>query len=233
MEEAFPVFIAEAFPQLGKVLPMLLKAPKDPKDVPEYLKSTVLPVLPKQCQPTKLMTDLTLGSGAMGTRVASFVAKCRSMLMPTPGGSDEDQGPPPPVAPIKKCITCKQQYQSLMTDMSVSGSCVTHCQPLLFACLKGVSDDCIHKASACLRCSKNKLQQLYKCEGRDGSSPALEKLTTFTELFKSGTVEQEGVDAFLDDLTQAILKDTILDPAKAKEIWQKASAEPESAPLEP
>jgi len=175
----------------------------------------IVPILPKECQLTKFLTSMALGAGDIGSRVSSFTSECTSALMPAPESSAALEVPPPPAAPVKTCVTCREQFKSLMTDMSNPQSCLMHCQPLLLACFRGVSDGCIHKAVPCMRCGKNKLQQLNKCEGKgEESDPAIAKLDELMGILKTGTVEQEGVDGLLESLTQVLFKGTFLDPAK-------------------
>jgi len=112
--------------------------------------------------------------------------------------------PPRGDPPNRRCVTCQEQYQEMVTSTENPNSCMAHCTPLVAMCLSGLDSQCIHQLAPCLRCHGNRLAQLDGCLGEDGHSKDIEKIKNVVKVMKGYRVEQDS-SGFLENLANVLV----------------------------
>lgn len=89
--------------------------------------------------------------------------------------------------------------------LGLASSCVPKCMPANSACKKGVTDQCLTKSHACMKCMKPGLLQLSDCVGINSTRLGLSnKLDLFATALRDGSTSEEGLPNFVNDLVLAL-----------------------------
>uniref|UniRef100_A0A7S1QJA1 Uncharacterized protein n=1 Tax=Alexandrium catenella TaxID=2925 RepID=A0A7S1QJA1_ALECA len=208
---AIPVFSMVVDSNARFIVDMIIAMPENQTLVPKWALNTLLPgiatKLPEKCQKSRLMTTLSFGTGAIGSRVDKFVENCAKAM-----GLVTEEGPERPEE--LKCKTCEETFHEQLMSASSPNSCSMHCLPVAMSCTKGLGDSCLHALFPCMRCSKRKLEALKKCEGTEKYGGAIEKMGELLELTdKKSSIERKSVGTFMDGVLK-LLTPTALEPVQ-------------------